>query len=142
MQRKALRLEKSLPLIDNLGKWISQEVHHTLPRSQLRKAMGYAMARWSELSGYLHDGMIEIDNNLVENAIRPVALGRKNYLFAGSHAAAQRAAMIYSFFAICKQHQVNPFDWLKFTLENIMSIKYEKVRDLYPHNFKKLNSNT
>lgn len=139
--RKELRLSKALPIINSLGKWISQEAKHTLPKSQIGKAMRYAMERWDELSAYLYDGELEIDNNLVENAIRPVALGRKNYLFAGSHQAAQRAAMIYSFFAVCKKHEVNPFDWLKFTLENIMTIKYENITDLYPHNFKKLTSN-
>jgi transposase len=140
-QRKELRLEKSLPIINTLGKWISQEVKNTLPKSSIGIAMRYSMARWDALSAYLYDGILEIDNNLVENAIRPVALGRKNYLFAGSHAAAQRAAMIYSFFAMCKKHEVNPFEWLKYTLENIMTIKYKNLRDLYPQNFK-LISNT
>nr|WP_316929738.1 transposase [Sphingobacterium sp. T2] len=88
------------------------------------------------LSAYLYDGNLQIDNNLVENAIRPIALGRKNYLFAGSHEAAQRSAMIYSFFAICKKHEVNPHQWLKYTLENIMSINHKNLKDLYPQNFK------
>ncbi|TCD11265.1 IS66 family transposase, partial [Pedobacter frigidisoli] len=88
---------------------------------------------------YLYDGSLQIDNNLVENAIRPVSLGRKNYLFAGSHEAAQRSAMIYSFFAICKKHEVNPYKWLKYTLENIMSINHKKIKDLYPQNFKNIN---
>lgn len=70
--------------------------------------------------------------------MRPVALGRKNYLFAGSHEAAQRTAMLYSFFAICKKHEVNPFQWLKYTLENIMSINHKRLNSLYPQNFKKL----
>ncbi|MBP3944546.1 transposase, partial [Sphingobacteriaceae bacterium WQ 2009] len=74
----------------------------------------------------------------VENAIRPVALGRKNYLFAGSHEAAQRSAMIYSFFAICKKHEVNPFQWLKYTLENIMSINHKNLKNLYPQNYKQI----
>ena len=100
--------------------------------------MRYSIQRWDSLSAYLYDGILEIDNNLVENAIRPVALGRKNYLFAGSHDAAQRAAMIYSFFAICKKHEVNPFQWLKHTLENIMSINHKEIRKLYPQNFTKL----
>ena len=82
-------------------------------------------------------GNLLIDNNLVENAIRPVALGRKNYLFAGSHEAAQRSAMIYSFFAICKKHEVNPFQLLKFTLQNIMSINHKNIKNLYPQNYKK-----
>jgi transposase len=121
---------------NTLGQWISEQVQYTLPKSSIGIAMRYAIERWDALSAYLYDGILEIDNNLVENAIRPVALGRKNYLFAGSHAAAQRAAMIYSFFAICKKHEVNPFDWLKYTLENIMTIPYKDLRNLYPHNFK------
>jgi len=79
--------------------------------------------------------MLEIDNNLVENAIRPVALGRKNYLFAGSHEAAQRAACIYSFFAICKKHEVNPYQWLKHIFENILDMPPRNYHTLYPQNF-------
>jgi transposase len=135
-ERKELRLDKSLPIINQLGKWITQQVKDTLPKSLIGKAMRYSIARWDALSAYLYDGLLEIDNNWVENAIRPVALGRKNYLFAGSHAAAQRAAMIYSFFAICKKHEVNPLEWLKYTLENIMTIPYKNIRNLYPHIFK------
>lgn len=136
-QTKELRLEKSLPIINALGKWIFEEIKNTLPKSQIGKAMAYAYARWDALSAYLYDGNLHIDNNQCENALRGIALGRKNYLFAGSHEAAQRAAMIYSFFAICKKHQVNPFQWLKHTLENIMSINHKNLKDLYPQNFKK-----
>lgn len=135
-ERKELRLRQSLPLLNMLGKWITEEVKSTLPKSQIAKAMKYSIERWDALSAYLYDGILEIDNNLVENAIRPVALGRKNYLFAGSHDAAQRAAMIYSFFAICKKNNVNPYQWLKYTLENIMGINHKKIKDLYPQNFK------
>lgn len=136
-QIKECRLAESLPIINELGKWIFEEIKSTLPKSQIGKAMAYAYARWDALSAYLYDGNLHIDNNLVENAIRPVALGRKNYLFAGSHEAAQRAAMIYSLFANCKKHEVNPFQWLKHTLENIMSINHKNLKDLYPQNFKK-----
>lgn len=135
---KELRLSESLEIINELGKWIFNEIKNTLPKSQIGKAMTYTYARWDALSAYLYDGNLQIDNNLVENAIRPVALGRKNYLFAGSHEAAQRAAMIYSFFAICKKHEVNPFGWLKYTLENIMSINHKNIKDLYPQNFKNI----
>ena len=137
-QVKELRLEGSLPVINEMGKWIFEEIKDTLPKSQIGKAMSYAYARWDALSAYLYDGNLLIDNNMVENAIRPVALGRKNYLFAGSHEAAQRAAMIYSFFAICKKHDVNPFDWLKHTLQNIMSINHKNLKDLYPQNYKQI----
>ncbi|TMZ70025.1 IS66 family transposase [Klebsiella pneumoniae] len=143
-QVKELRLDKALPVINELGKWIFKEIKHTLPKSQIGKAMAYAYARWDALSAYLYDGNLQIDNNQIENAIRPVALGRKNWLFAGSHEAAQRSAMIYSFFAICKKHEVNPFQWLKYTLENIMSINHKDIKDLYPQNYKRIieQSNT
>ena len=133
---KELRLQESLPVINELGKWIFEEIKRTLPKSQIGKAMAYAYARWDALSAYLLDGSLQIDNNLVENAIRPLALGRKNYLFAGSHEAAKRAGMIYSFLAICKKHEVNPYQWLKYTLENILSINHKNLKDLYPQNFK------
>jgi len=135
---KELRLTESLPVINELGTWIFHEIKNTLPKSQIGKAMAYAYARWDALSAYLYDGSLHIDNNLVENAIRPIALGRKNYLFAGSHEAAQRAAMIYSFFAICKKHEVSPFQWLKYALENIMSINHKNIKELYPQNFKNI----
>jgi len=137
-QIKELRLAESLPVINELGKWIFEEIKNTLPKSQIGKAMAYAYARWDALSAYLYDGNLFIDNNLVENAIRPIALGRKNYLFAGSHEAAQRSAMIYSFFAICKKHEVNPFQWLKYTLQNIMSINHKNIKELYPQNYKQI----
>ncbi|MGJ1312225.1 IS66 family transposase [Sphingobacterium multivorum] len=137
-QIKELRLAESLPVINELGKWIFEEIKNTLPKSQIGKAMAYAYARWDALSAYLYDGNFFIDNNLVENAIRPIALGRKNFLFAGSHEAAQRSAMIYSFFAICKKHEVNPFQWLKYTLQNIMSINHKNIKELYPQNYKQI----
>ncbi len=141
-QRKALRLDKALPTIDAYFKWISAELlgGKLLPQSPIRKAMQYSAGRRDSLSAYLYDGLLEIDNNLVENAIRPVAIGRKNYLFAGSHDAAQRAACMYSFFAICKKHEVNPYQWLKHTLENILDTPPRNYHTLYPQNFKHLNN--
>lgn len=137
-QRKDFRLDKSLEIINEFGKWMVNQLkdYHILPKSPIGKAIRYSLDRWDQLSAYLYDGSLEIDNNLIENAIRKLALGRKNYLFAGSHDAAQRAAIMYSFFAICKKHEVNPYQWLKYTLENIMSINHKNIRDLYPQNFK------
>jgi len=135
-RRKQLRLEQSLPVLNEFGKWIHSQAKMVLPKSQIGKAMAYSIARWDALSAWLHDGHLEIDNNLVENLIRPVALGRKNYLFAGSHKAARRAAMVYSLLASCKIHQVNPQQWLTHVLENIMSTKYKDVPTLYPQNWK------
>lgn len=137
-QIKELRLKESLPVINDLGKWMFAQMKLTLPKSQIGKALAYSQIRWDNLSAYLYDGNLQIDNNLIENAIRPVSLGRKNYLFAGSHDAAQRGAMAYTFFANCKKHEVNPFEWLKYTLENIQSINHKNISDLFPHNYKKL----
>jgi len=96
----------------------------------------YSLSRWEKLCRYVEDGRIEIDNNLTENAIRPIALGRKNYLFAGSHAAAQRAAVIYSMLATCKKHGVNPELWLSDALSRIPSHPMKRVHELLPHHWK------
>lgn len=139
--RKKLRVEKSLPTINAFAKWMGGEYGSgkVLPKSPIGKAMAYSMNRWTELSAYLYDGILEIDNNLVENAIRPLALGRKNYMFAGSHEAAKRAAAAYSFFAMCKKAGVNPFEWLKYVFENIMETKTSQLHTLYPEYFKQIH---
>ena len=131
-ERKELRLEKSLPIYNLIGKWIGQHLGDTLPKSAIGKAMRYAQERWDELGNYMLDGNLEIDNNLVENAIRPVALGRKNYLFAGSHEAAQRSAVIYTFMSQCKKHEINPQKWLKHVFENILDTKPSQYETLLP----------
>jgi transposase len=139
-ERKELRLQKSLPLINAFGKWLAEELKSgaLLPKSAIGRAVSYTYERWDKLSAYLYDGSLEIDNNLVENAIRPLALGRKNYLFAGSHEAAKRAACIYSFFAMCRKEEVNPFEWLKHVFNHIMDTKVTELHTLYPAHFKKL----
>ena len=139
-ERKELRLQKSLPVINAFGKWLADELKAggILPKSAIGKAIMYTLDRWDKLGAYLHDGSLEIDNNLVENAIRPLALGRKNYLFAGSHDAARRAASIYSFFAMCRKEEVNPFEWLKNVFENILETKVTQLHTLYPKHYKQL----
>jgi hypothetical protein len=135
-ERKVLRLDKSLPIYNILGKWISHHLGDTMPKSSIGKAMRYAQERWDELGHYMLDGNLEIDNNKIENAIRPIAIGRKNYLFAGNHEAAQRAAIVYTFMSQCKQHQVNPYHWLKYVLENILDTKTSQLISLTPANLK------
>lgn len=134
-QIKEKRLEKSLPILNEMSKWVAEENKKLLPKSAIGKAFNYAIQRWDEMCNYLHDGNIQIDNNLIENAIRPIAIGRKNYLFAGSHEAAGRSAMIYTFFANCKRHNVDPAQWLKQVLPNILDMKVNQVKTLLPSNF-------
>lgn len=133
-QRHALRLDEALPVLNELGKWIVETYKTVLPKSAMGKATAYCIPRWDKLMNYLNDGSLEIDNNLAENAIRPIALGRKNYLFAGSSRGAERAAMFYSFFGTCKKNDVNPFDWLKKVLEVIPEHKVNKLDELLPLN--------
>ena len=133
-QRCDLRLNESLPLLNELGKWIAETYKTVLPKSPIGKAMAYCIPRWDYLINFLKDGSLEIDNNGVENAIRPLALGRKNYLFAGSERGAQRAAMFYSFFGTCKKNNVNPFEWLKKVLDIIPTHKVNKLHELLPQN--------
>ncbi len=135
-QRKELRLTKSLPIYNAFGKWMYEELPNILPKSKIGQAFQYTLARWEELGNYMLDGNLEIDNNLVENAIRPVALGRKNYLFAGTHESAQRAAIMYTFFGICQKQNVNPSKWLNYVLNRIQSTSIQKLEELLPQNYK------
>lgn len=116
------------------AKWIVETYKTSEPKSPLGKATAYCIPRWDNLLAYLEDGSLEIDNNLAENAIRPITLGRKNYLFAGSTRGAERAAMMYSFFGTCKKNDVNPYDWLRKVLEVIPTHKVNKLTELLPQN--------
>ena len=131
-----LRQQQAVPILESLGKWMKEAYLKTLPKSAIGKALGYSIARWKELMIYTTDGKLNIDNNPVENSIRPVAIGRKNYLFAGSHEAAKRSAMLYSLMGTCKLHEVNPFIWLKDVLQRIATHPISKIEDLLPHNWK------
>jgi transposase len=133
-ERHAQRLDEALPVMNELGKWIVETYKTSEPKSPLGKATAYCIPRWDNLMAYLNDGSLEIDNNLAENAIRPITLGRKNYLFAGSNRGAERAAMMYSFFATCKKNDVNPYQWLKKILEIIPAYKVNRLTDLLPQN--------
>jgi hypothetical protein len=108
-----------------------------LPKSAIGKAIAYSLERWQRLSAYVNDGRLNIDNNPVENSIRPVALGRKNYLFAGSHEAAKRSGMLYSLLGTCKMHGIEPYSWLKDVLHRIANHPVNKIQDLLPNRYKK-----
>jgi hypothetical protein len=131
-QRYELRQEKSLPVLKNLHQWLKDNMNADTPKSAIRTAISYSLQRWEKLMIYASNGMLEIDNNLVENSIRPVALGKKNYLFAGSHESAQRAAMIYSLLGTCKIKGVEPFQWLKNVFEVLPDWKANRLQELLP----------
>jgi transposase len=133
------RQEHAAPILKELGAWMQKAYAEVLPRSTIGNALEYSLKRWGALSLYATNGLLNIDNNPVENSIRPVALGRKNYLFAGSHSAAERAATFYSLFATCKAHGANPYDWLKDVLDKLAYWKLSKIDDLLPQNWVKQN---
>ena len=108
------------------------------PKNLLAVAIRYALNQWEELLVYTTDGKLEIDNNLVENSIRPIALGRKNYLFAGDHDAAQRGAVIYTIIASCKANDINPTEYLADVLDRVVTRKLSNLDDLLPWNWKPL----
>jgi len=127
-----LRLTESHPILNQIGNYIAIQSKLEIPKSPLGRAYDYCLNRWDSLMNYLKDGNLEIDNNLVENAIRPLALGRKNYLFAGSHDAAINIAMYYSFFASCKKNGINVQKWLQYVIKNINDIKVAQLKNLLP----------
>jgi transposase len=131
-QIKEFRQEKALPVLKQMEVWLKEQVCQVLPKSAIGEAIAYTLNLWPRLIRYIDDGRFQIDNNLIENSIRPVALGRKNYLFAGSHDAAQQAAMIYSLLATCKINEVEPFSWLKQTLDKIPDHKANRLNELLP----------
>jgi len=131
-QRHVLRLEKSFPVLNKIGKFIVDNRNKVLPKSPIGRAFEYCTVRWDNLMNYLKDGNLEIDSNGIENAIRPLALGRKNYLFAGSHEAAENIAMYYSFFATCKKHDIHPQKWLAYVIRNINDTKTSGLKNLLP----------
>jgi len=134
-QTKAYRHQYAVPILENMHDNLQISLTKTLPKSPLGKAIAYTLKRWQKLCVYTTNGILQIDNNLVENSIRPVALGRKNYLFAGSHERAQDAAMLYSLFATCRLHNINPEMWLNQLFENINSTSKKNLHLLLPQNY-------
>lgn len=135
---RELRQAEALPILQSFENWMKDEYIKVPPKSAVAKALGYTIGRWKELKEYTTDGKLSIDNNPVENSIRPVAIGRKNYLFAGSHEAAQRSAMLYSLLGTCKLHGVNPNRWLTEILKRIASHPINKIAELLPQNWQQL----
>ena len=129
---KELRQQKALPVLNKMEAWLKENIYQTLPKSAIGQAIAYTLKLWPRLVRYAEDGRFKIDNNLIENSIRPVALGRKNYLFAGSHHAAQQAAIIYSLLATCKINNVEPFGWLKHVLNVIPDYYANQLYKLLP----------
>ncbi|MEM6321522.1 MAG: IS66 family transposase [Bacteroidota bacterium] len=135
-QIQRVRNERASSILENLLTWMETESPKLPPKSPIGKAMGYMLKRKSRMLHYLTDGTLSIDTNALENQIRPIAVGRKNYLFCGSHEGARRAAIFYSLFACCKMNEVNPTEWLLDVMRRLPTHSINQLEELLPHLWK------
>lgn len=129
-RRAQIRQELAYPIIRGLEAWALSEIDSVLPKSPIGKALGYLLGHIRQLSRYTMDGRYQIDNNFIENSVRPLALGRKNYLFCGNHDAAEGAAIIYTFVGCCKLADVDVRKWLNHFFTHIHDYDKDYSRDL------------
>jgi transposase len=135
-QRLELRQRLAVPVLARIHTWLQQQQHDALPKAPLGQALHYALAQWKALNRFVSDGTIEIDNNIAENALRPLALGRKNWLFLGNDQGGQRMAVLYSLTESCKRHDIDPWVYLKDVLVRIEKQPPGTLAALLPHNWK------
>ena len=136
-QRRAIRQERSKPIVDALHSWLTAQLERVSGKSTLAEAIRYALRHWQGLVLFLEDGRLELDTNTIERAIRPITLGRKNSLFAGSDGGARRWALVVSLVATAKLNGVEPQAWLTDVLERMVSgrIKSHALERLLPWNW-------
>ena len=132
--RKAARMEKAKPKLDALAAWFDEQLKLIPGKSELAKAIRYARSRWEALTRYCAGGRLEISNNAAENAIRPLALGRKNWLFAGSDAGGERAAIFYTLIRSAKLNGIEPEAYLREVLTRIGEHPVNAIDVLLPWN--------
>lgn len=130
--REALRASEARPVLHRIEKALRRLRERVLPQSQLGIAIGYTLERWEELSRYVEHGRIEIDNNLVENAIRPTAVGKKNFLFIGHPEAGWRSAVIYSVLGSCRRYGIDPHEYVRDVLKRLPSMKSTEIETVTP----------
>jgi hypothetical protein len=140
--RRSTRQARAKPLLESLRSWMEASLRSLSTKSETAGAIRYALSRWSALTRYIDDGLLEIDNNPAERALRAVALGRKNYLFAGSNAGGDRAAALYTLIGSAKLNGLDPEMYLRKVLGQIASHPINRIADLLPWNFTKHRTDT
>lgn len=128
---KAIREKDAYPLIREFERWVEETANSVTPQSALDKAVRYAL--YPRLSRYVTDGRYRIDNNLAENAVHPLALGRKNYLFCRNHQAAYHTAIIYSLLGTCRLWEIDSIRWLTDVFTRIQACSVKQLEELLPH---------
>jgi len=132
--RAAVRAQQSRPILDRIKKALLQfkAGRQHLPQSLLGRAVDYALGQWTGLEVFLREGRVEMDNNLVENAIRPTAVGKKNWLFMGEAGAGQRGAIIYTVIESCRRRGVDPYAYLQDLLTRLPTLKNTQISEVTP----------
>ena len=133
------RQKEAKPILEEMKSVLDEYKKQVLPKSPMGKAITYALNQWEALIRYIDDPMLEIDNNISERTLRMVVIGRKNYMFAGSEAGAERAAIIYSLVASCKLKGHDPFAYFNDVLRRVSIHPADKIDELLPSNWKKPN---
>jgi len=136
------RQDEAKPILAEIKIVLDEYKNQVLPKSPMGKAITYSLNQWDALIRYIDDPMLDIDNNLSERTLRMVVIGRKNYLFAGSEAGAHRAAIIYSLVASCKMNEIDPFRYFRDVLTRVSTHPADKIDELLPNEWKKLNAET
>lgn len=135
-QRKAERQQQALPVLDKLHTHFNDSLLTVASNSDVANPLSYAVKRWAALTRYCEDGRLHIDNNPAERCIRPITIGRKNWVFAGSDLAAERTAIIYSLIETCKLNNIDPFTYFCDVLERIADHPNPAIAELLPFNWK------
>ena len=136
--RQELRQRKAKPVAEALRVWLDRQLTQVPEGSATAKAILYSLRRWSALTRYLDDGSLPIDNNWVENRIRPIALGRSNWLFAGSARAGRRAAVVMSLIQSARLNGHDPYAYLRDVLERLPLTPEHRLEEMLPHVWKPL----
>jgi len=136
LERQQLRWTHAKPVLDAFKIWLDAQALRVLPKSAMGQALGYSLRQWGALNCYLEDGDLAIDNNPAERALRAIALGRKNWLFAGSNDSGERAAILYSVIESCKRHGIDPFEYLRTVIGEIASVPPRRMAELLPATWK------
>jgi transposase len=139
-QRLTLRQEQSRPILETIKEWLDKEVGQDLPKSPMAEAIGYALNHWKALERYLEVGFLEIDNGASERGLRPVAVGRNNWLFVGSEAGGKTAAILMSLCATCKRVGIDPLAYLRDVLERISTHPASRIAELVPEQWRKIRA--
>jgi transposase len=134
-QRLLLRQRESKPVVSAFRDWLDKQVSNALPQERIGKAITYTLNNWDKLTFFLENGRVELSNNWIENVIRLLALGRKNFMFAGSVEGAHNLAIVYSVMATCKLLGINPYEYCSYVLQQLPGRQANDIDDLLPQNW-------